>query len=107
MFTRFVEVTTRPGKARELSGIISGEVLSILKSYPGFVDEMILISDQKPNHLLALSFWESKADAEKYNQEGFPRVTEIIRPMIEGISRVETFDLEQSTAYRIPSGKAA
>jgi hypothetical protein len=68
---------------------------------------MILISDQKPDRVLALSFWKSKADAEKYNREGFPKVNDLIRSLIEGIPRVETFDLDQSTVHNITAGRAA
>lgn len=40
MFTRTVEVTTKPGKAKELSNAINDKVLPILKKQSGFVDEM-------------------------------------------------------------------
>jgi heme-degrading monooxygenase HmoA len=107
MFTRVVDITSRPGTVHELSRLICDQVLPILKSFPGFVDEIILVSDQKPNHLIALSFWESKEDAERYCQEGSPRVNDLIRPIIEGIPRVETFGVEQSTAHRTDAGRAA
>lgn len=107
MFTRIVEITTKPGKARELSRTINDKVLALLKNQPGFMDEMTLISDQKPDRLLALSFWKSKEDAERYNREGFAKVNDLIREHIQGIPRVETFDLEQSTVHNITAGKAA
>jgi len=107
MFTRIVEITTKPGKARELSRTINDKVLALLKNQPGFVDEMILISDQRPDRVLALSFWNRKEDAEKYNREGFAKVNDLIRPFIEGIPRVDTFDLEESTVHKITAGKAA
>jgi heme-degrading monooxygenase HmoA len=107
MFTRVVEITAKPGKAREFVRTLNDKVLVVLRNQPGFLDEMTLISDQKPDRVLALSFWKSKEDAEKYHQEGFPKVNEIIRGLIEGIPRVETFDLEQSTVYKIEAGKAA
>jgi len=107
MFTRIVEITTKPGKARELSRTINDKVLAILKTQSGFVDEMILISDQKPDRVLAVSFWKNKEDAEKYNRESFPKVNDLIRQHIEGIPRVETFDLDQSTMHNITAGRAA
>ena len=107
MFTRVVTITSKTGKARELARTINDKVLSLLKSQPGFVDEIVLISDQNPDRLLALSFWRTKEDAEKYNREGFPAVNEMIRNQIEGAPKVETFDLEQSTFHKIAAGKAA
>jgi heme-degrading monooxygenase HmoA len=107
MFTRVVTITSKTGKARELARTINDRVLSLLKSQPGFVDEIVLISEQNPERLLALSFWKTQEDAERYNREGFPAVNEMIRSQIEAGPKVETFDLEQSTFHKIAAGKAA
>jgi heme-degrading monooxygenase HmoA len=107
MFTRIVEMTTKTGKARELSRTINEKVISLLENQPGFVDEIVLISNQNPERVLALSFWQSKEDAEKYNREAFPKVNEILRAQIEGPLKVQTFDVEHSTAHNIAAGKAA
>jgi heme-degrading monooxygenase HmoA len=107
MFTRIVEMTTKTGKARELSRTINERVIALLKNQPGFVDEIVLISDQNPERVLALSFWQSKEDADKYNRETFPKVNEILRGQIEGPPKVQTFDVEHSTAHNIAAGKAA
>jgi heme-degrading monooxygenase HmoA len=107
MFTRIVEMTTKTDKARELSRTINEKVLPLLKSQSGFVDEIILISDQNPDRLLALSFWKKQEDAEKYNREGYPKVTEIIRSLIEGPPKVQTFNVEHSTPHNIAAGRAA
>lgn len=107
MFTRIVEITSKAGKARELTRAISDKVLSLLKTQTGFVDELTLISDQSPDRVIAISFWNTKEDAEKYNRETFPKVNEIIRGSIEGTPKVQTFDVEQSTVHNIAAGKAA
>ncbi|HKF22777.1 MAG TPA: antibiotic biosynthesis monooxygenase [Candidatus Angelobacter sp.] len=107
MFTRVVEITAKAGKARELSRTINDKVLALLRSQTGFVDEVILVSDQHPDRVLAMSFWNTKDDAEKYNRETYPKVNEIIRGSIEGSPKVQTFDVEQSTVHKIAAGKAA
>jgi len=56
MFTRIVELTTKPGKNEQLSATINDKVLSILKKQKGFVDEMVLISDKEDNRVVGLSF---------------------------------------------------
>ena len=80
MYTRVVELATKPGKARELSEAINEEVLSILKKQTGFVDETVLVSDTESDHVLALSFWNSKEDAARYQREQYPRINEILAP---------------------------
>jgi len=107
MFTRVIEVTTKPGKARDLSRTIHDKVLSIVKNQPGFQDEIVLVSDDNPDQILAISFWNSREDAEKYNREQFPKVNEVIRNLIEGPPRVRTFEVDTSTVHKIAAGIAA
>jgi len=107
MFTRVVEITAKPGKARELSRTISDKVLTLLRSQPGFVDEVLLISNTDPDRVVALSFWKTQEDAEKYNRETFPKVNDLIRNSIEGTPDVSTFEVDHSTPHRIAAGKAA
>jgi len=77
MFTRIVEVTTKSGKARELAAVINDKVLPILKKQAGFVDETVLVSDPDPNRVLAISFWNTREDAERYQEEQYPAIHEM------------------------------
>lgn len=107
MFTRIVEVTSKAGKARDLTRTVSEKVLPILKAQPGFLDEITLVSDEDPNRILAISFWKSKENAQAYQREQYSKVTETIRNLIEGDPQVRTFEVETSTAHKIAAGKAA
>jgi heme-degrading monooxygenase HmoA len=107
MFTRIVEMTVKSGDAREVTRTINDKVLSLLRNQPGFVDEIMLVSEQNPGRLVAISFWDTKDNAEKYNRETYPKVNEIIRGQLEGPPKLQTFNVENSTAYKITSGKAA
>lgn len=106
MFTRVVEITAEPGKARELSRIVNDKVMPILRSQTGFVDEVLLLSEEDPDQLLALSFWRTREDAEKYNRDQFTRVTDLMQNLIEGPPNVRVFEVEQSTIHKI-TAKAA
>jgi heme-degrading monooxygenase HmoA len=107
MFTRVVEVTTKPGKARDLSATIDEKVLPILKKQTGFVDETVLVSDTASDRVLSLSFWNSKEDAERYHREQYPRVSELLKHLLEAEPVIRTFEVHTSTAHRIAAGKAA
>jgi heme-degrading monooxygenase HmoA len=107
MFTRIVEIRTKSGKAREVSNAVNDKILNILKKQPGFIDEFTLVSSTDPDHVMALSFWQSEADAERYQREQFGTVNELIRQHIEGVPKVQTFNVDTSTIYRIAKGKAA
>jgi hypothetical protein len=59
MFTRVVELKCKSGKTNELCSTISGKVLPVLRKQQGFQDEIVLVSNTRPNQLLTLSFWNS------------------------------------------------
>ena len=107
MFTRTVEVTAKSGKAQELANTINDKVLPILKKQKGFVDETVLVADKEDNRVLSLSFWNSKEDAERYQQEQYPAIHEMIRHLLEAEPVVRTFNVDSSTTHRIAAGKAA
>ncbi len=107
MFTRIVEVTTKSGKAKELSHTINDKVLPILKKQTGFVDETLLVSDTEPNRVLAISFWTTKEDAERYHQEQYPAVHEMVWHLLETEPAIRTFNVDTSTTHKIAASKAA
>jgi heme-degrading monooxygenase HmoA len=107
MFTRTVEVTLKSGKARELANIINDKVLPILKKQKGFVDETVLVSDTEDNRVQALSYWNSKEDAERYQLEQYPAIHEMVRHLLEAEPVIRTFNVDSSTTHRIAAGKAA
>jgi quinol monooxygenase YgiN len=107
MFTRIVEVTSKAGKARDLTRTVSEKVLTILKNQQGFMDEITLISNEDPNRILAISFWKSKEHADAYQRDQFNRVTDTISNLIEGIPQVRTFEVQTSTVHNIAADKAA
>ncbi len=106
MYTRVVEVTSKPGKARELCQTIEDKVLPIMRKLHGFKDEVVLTSQSDPNRVLAISFWNTRQDAERYQREQFPKITETIRNLCATDPQVETYDVALSTSHQITT-KAA
>ncbi len=107
MFTRVVELTTKPGKNKQLSETINDKVLPILKKQEGFVDETVLVSDKDDNRVLSLSFWNTKQDAEEYHRAQYEKVHEMVRHLLEAEPLIRTFDVHTSTTHRIAAGKVA
>jgi quinol monooxygenase YgiN len=107
MYTRVVELTSKSGKARELSTTINDKVLPILKKQAGFVDETVLVSDTEDTRILALSFWNSREDAERYHREQYPAIREMMRHLLQAEPVIRTFNVDSSTSHRITAGKAA
>lgn len=107
MFTRVVEINSKTGKAHELANHINDKVLPILRQQSGFLDETVLTSENEPERILALSFWKSKEDAERYEREQYSKVTQMISHLLEGSPTVRRFHVHTSTPHRIAAGKAA
>jgi heme-degrading monooxygenase HmoA len=107
MYTRIVELITKPGKAREVCDTINDKALPILKKQSGFVDATVLASETEPDRVLALSFWNTKEDAERYRREQYPKINEILSRHLETAPVIQTFDVHTSTSHRISAGKAA
>jgi heme-degrading monooxygenase HmoA len=107
MFTRAVELVSKSGKSRELSNTISDTVVPILKKQQGFMDETVLVSDAEPDRVLALSFWKTKENAERYQREQFKNVHDTVRHLLETVPNVRTFEVHTSTGHKIAAGKAA
>jgi len=107
MYTRVVELTTKPEKARDLCAAIDDKVLPILKKQAGFVDETVLASDTESNRVLALSFWNAKEDAERYHREQYPKINEMLSHLLDTAPVIRTFDVHTSTTHRVVAGKAA
>jgi hypothetical protein len=107
MFTRIVEFTAKHGKAKEVAQLINDKILPILNKQAGFMDEIVLISTAETNRILGMSFWNTPQDAELYRREQYPKVEEILRPVLETTPRVQTFDVDTFTTHKISLGKAA
>lgn len=107
MFTRVVEMTSKPGKARDLSNAINQQAVPILKKQGGFVDEIILNSEAEPDQVLALSFWKTKEDAERYQREQYKNIHDSVRHLLEAEPNIRTFDVHTSTGQKMAVERAA
>jgi len=107
MFARLLECRVQSGKSVELNRVIKDQAISILQKQPGFVDEITLVSESEPDRAFAISFWNSKADAERYNREQFPKVAELLKPVLQGEPRVHPCNVTISTISKIAAEKAA
>ena len=107
MFTRVVEMTSKPGKSQELANTINDKAVPILKKQRGFVDEIVLVSSGKPDQVLALSFWNEREDAEQYQREQYQRIHDTVRDLLETEPEIRTYDVYTSIAHKIAASKAA
>jgi quinol monooxygenase YgiN len=107
MFTRIVECHVKPEKREDFTNKLRNDVLPVLQKQPGFVEVIGLTSETDPERLLSVSFWNTKEDAERYHREHYPRIVDLLRPMMKGDPKIDTFTVETSTTHRIAVARAA
>jgi quinol monooxygenase YgiN len=107
MFTRLVEMTSKPGKSEELADLIYATAVPILKQQKGFLDEIVLVAHTEPDRVLALSFWNNKEDAETYRRDHYQTIHDALRDLLETEPDIQTFDVHTSLSHNIAGEKAA
>jgi len=106
MVARLVQVTTKPGQLQEFVKAMAEHNFVILKQQPGFVDAVVLTSDTRGDQLVGIAIWRSKEDAEKYARGQGREVLEAMRPLLQKMPTIRTFNLAASTAHNIGIAQA-
>ncbi len=79
MFARILDCEVKLEKKEEFVKIIKNEVLPILKKQTGFLEVLPLFPEKmRDEKVIAISLWTTKADAERYEREFYPKVLDIL-----------------------------
>lgn len=98
MFAHALELTTRPGKLREVIRILREAVMPMLREQPGFVEEFILASDAEPDRLLALTLWTRHEHADWVHRHHSSKIRHTLEPLLEFEPVIRTFNVENGRA---------
>ncbi len=100
MFARNVSIHLRSNMLSDYTRSFENEVLPLLRKQKGFKDE-ITLSNPASLDVIAISLWESKANAEAYNTNTYPEVLKTFARMIDGTPKVQTFESVTSTFHNV------
>jgi len=100
MFARNVSIHLKSNMLSDYTRTFEKEVLPLLRKQRGFKDEITLSNPGSPD-VIAISLWESKANAEAYNTTTYPEVLKTLARMIDGTPKVQTFEAVTSTFHEI------
>jgi heme-degrading monooxygenase HmoA len=106
MFTRHVTVKLVANSADEFNRIIEKEVLPLLRKQKGFRDEITLVAPER-SEAVAISFWDTKEDAQAYNRTAYPELLQALSKVVEGTPTVELFEVTNSTFHQLASAAKA
>jgi quinol monooxygenase YgiN len=94
MFARILEITPKLEKKDELIKTIRQEILPILKAQPGFLEVLPFVPEIAKEKMVAITLWTEKREAEKYVNEVFPKVEQILQPFLVVPVTVRTYKVE-------------
>ncbi len=100
MFARNVSIHLKSSMLSDFTRTFEKDILSLLRKQKGFRDE-ITMSNPSSLDVIAISLWETRADAEAYNTKTYPEVLKTFAKMIDGTPKVQTFETVTSTFHKV------
>jgi hypothetical protein len=92
MFARVAEFSTRSDLGRDFIRVLLEKALPILEAQPGFVDASVLTTENdEPYGVLGVSIWIDRVRAERYARNQYPKIEEMLRPLLATAPRIRTF----------------
>ena len=100
MFARNVSFHLKSNMLSDYTRTFENEILPLLRKQKGFRDE-ITLSNPSSLDVIAISLWDSKANADAYNTNTYPEVLRTFARMIDGTPKVQTFEAVTSTFHNV------
>jgi hypothetical protein len=100
MFARTVSIHLKSNMLSDYTRTFEKDILLLLRKQKGFRDE-ITLSNPSSLDTMAISLWETRADAEAYNTNTYPEVLKTLARMIDGTPKVQTFEAVTSTFHKV------
>lgn len=100
MFTRNLTMKLKANTAPEFNRLIENEILPLLRKQPGFRDCITFVAPER-SEAVAVSFWETKENAETYSTTAYPEILKIVTKVLDGTPNVETFEVSNSTLHKV------
>jgi hypothetical protein len=105
MYSRTVSFKLKAKSTEEFTRILEGELIPLLRRQRGFEDAISLIAPQH-NEALAISLWDQKEDADIYDRKTHPEILKALAKVIDGVPKVESFEVGNSTWHQIAASSA-
>ena len=100
MFARKVSMHLKADGVSHFKHKLETEIIPLLHKQKGFLDEITFLY-LNGREVQAFSLWETAEDAEAYNRATYPEVTRIFTSVVEGVTRVQTYEVLHSTFHKV------
>ena len=100
MFARNVRMQLKPNSTAQFTQTLEKEVLPMLRKQEGFQDEVTFVVPGG-TEAYAISFWQTKENAEAYSRTGYPEVLKALGKVVEGTPQLQVYEVSNSTFHKI------
>ena len=99
MYARKVRIKLKADSVQEFRRLLDQKIIPLLRAQKGFQDEIAVV-ESKRNEAIAISFWDSRENADAYNHVAYLDVLRALSEVVESLPIVETFEVLDSTLYK-------
>ena len=104
MYAREVSMQLKANSGSKFTRTIEKDILPILRKQSGFADELTFLAPEGKS-AVAISFWDRKESADRYERDTYPRVLTGLAAVVEGTPVVHAYDVSNSTFHKIAADK--
>jgi quinol monooxygenase YgiN len=106
MFARNVSIHLKPNTLNDFKQTFEKEIVPMLRKQAGFRDELALSGDND-TYVTAISFWDSKEQADTYNSATYPTVLKTLDKYLDGPPKVRASAVISSTSHKVTAAQVA
>ena len=106
MFTRHVIMKLKPNTTTAFIDVVESKVLPLLRKQKGFRDLITFLAPDR-SEAIAISFWDTKEEAQAYNVSGYPEVLKTLTNLVEGTPSLGAAEVATSTFQKLAAAKTA
>jgi hypothetical protein len=106
MFARSISIHLKPNSVADFTQLIEKETLTVLRKQKGFRDELTFVAPGGAE-AIGISLWDQKENADAYSRDAYPGVMKALGKVVEGTPQVHTYEVCNSTFYKIAAHVAA
>ncbi len=107
MFVRIAEFTVRSNARCEFVRLVNSDLVPMVRRQPGLIDAAILVSDEGRNLELAVTFWRSRHDAERFYCKEFSDLHHRFGAYLSDDIKFSSYNVDASTCHRFFLRRAA
>lgn len=100
MYTRLVTFKFKTENRETVEKILK-DFMPTMKLQAGFMDVVTMMPEAERNEIITLSFWTTKAEALRFQEETFPILADQLKECLVTTPQVSLFVLRTSTLHKI------